>query len=312
MAVHVAAAPRGGRRSSHRPAARLHQDVTAPQFRRHPLFLLASIGPIGIVALSLATVGCVDASEFDAAEFDAAELDASELDAAPLDDDPPREATPDVFAWPQGEPWDEAALDEGSTPVTAAWAAVDLDGNGVLDPRDGLVPVSDPAAIGEMACATASIADPIDGASVAMGPSFCGASDGSISPNGAYDPPGCPGQYITEVTGTFGRALQFYWDWHGGNLPGIAECGTAHADISAYGAFLTWPWGIQWVKLGTSSVHGVWSPWGCFWGYDSGSSPLPALGNNPYIKVRVAVTAHGSVPGNVRVEGGVMHDVGPC
>lgn len=201
--------------------------------------------------------------------------------------------------------------------VVADQMAIDVDGNGVIDQLDDLVTVSDPVAIGEMACATTSIASATHGASVAMSTApNCGyAWDGSVSPNTSYDPVGCPHQYVTEVTGTYNKPLSFYWDWHGGTLD-QTTCGMAHANLSAYGAFYNWFTGTtSWTKIGTSSVHGQWvsGPWFsyCSWQYDQGSGPLPSLGNHLYYKVRTAAQATGFVF-KQRVEGGVTHGNGPC
>jgi hypothetical protein len=201
--------------------------------------------------------------------------------------------------------------------ITALERAVDVDGNGVLDGMDELTTAPDPVAIGEMACATQALTDPIDGASVAMTPApNCGyAYDGSTSPNTSYDTAGCPHQYVTEVTGTSGEPLSFYWDWHGANLDQTL-CATAHASLTAYGAYFSWPFSINWVKIGTTSVHGVWQNGGlfsyCGWAYDTGKGPIPSLGSNHgYFKVRTATQATGFIF-KQQVEGGVVHGDGPC
>lgn len=201
--------------------------------------------------------------------------------------------------------------------VTALTMAVDVDGNGVLDGFDDFTTVSDPVAIGEMACATQALTDPTDGAIVAMAPApSCGYGyDGSTSPNASYDTAGCPHQYVTEVTGTYGEPLSFYWDWHGAPLDETL-CGLAHASLTAYGAHLSLnPLGLQWVKLGSTSVHGVWYDGGlfdyCGWEYDAGKGPLPSLGNHNYLKVRTAAQATGFIF-KQPVEGGVWHGTGPC
>lgn len=200
--------------------------------------------------------------------------------------------------------------------ISAFQMAIDVDGNGVLDGMDDLVSVSDPVAIGEMACATNALIDPIDGATVAMSPTpNCGyAYDGSTSPNTAYDSVGCPHQYVTEITGTYNRPLSFYWDWHGGAL-NQTNCEMAHASLTAYGAFLTWPIALNWVKIGSTSVHGKWYSGPlfsfCGWEYDTGKGPIASLGNHLYLKVRTAVQATGFIF-KQQVEGGVSHGPGPC
>ncbi len=220
-----------------------------------------------------------------------------------------------LLAWPLGEPPPEGETFEDA-PVRTGELAVDVDGNGVLDELDGLTTTDEPMAIGEMACATASIADPSDGASISMtpNPTCTFAWDGSTSPNTSYDPVGCPHQYITQVNGTFGKPLKFYWAWQGSNLD-QNNCGLAHASISAYGAYLSWPWTTNWVKLGTSSMHGVWvdTPWFdyCGFEFDEGSGPLPELGTHGYFKVRTATQATGFIF-KQQVEGGVTHGPGPC
>jgi hypothetical protein len=190
------------------------------------------------------------------------------------------------------------------------------DGEPLFDASDDLVSVSDPTEIGELACATSSLANANNGATVAMSVApNCGyAWDGSTSPNTSYDAPGCPHQYITEVTGTYGKPLSFYWDWQGASLT-QTNCELAHANLSAYGATLSFPAGLTWSKIGTSSMHGTWvtTPWFsyCGWAYDPGSGPLPALGNHYYTKVRTAVQATGFIF-KQQVEGGVTHGNGPC
>lgn len=254
------------------------------------------------LALILAMGGCADLDEPLDRDFEA--------DDARLDDE-----DLELLAWPQGEAPPEGEEPDG--PVRVGEIAVDVDGNGVLDKVDGLIASNEPVAIGELACATTSIADPTNGASVAMTQApNCGYSwDGSTSPNTSYDPVGCPHQYVTQVNGTSGEALSFYWSWEGANLD-QSNCSLAHASLSAYGAYISWPWTTNWVKLGTSSVHGVWVDGPlfdfCSWQYDAGSGPLPSLGaGHGYYKVRTAAQATGFIF-KQKVEGGVVHGPGPC
>jgi hypothetical protein len=188
---------------------------------------------------------------------------------------------------------------------------------------DAFATASDPSAIGEPACSTTSIADPADGAQVAMSTApHCGlAWDGAISPDTSYDPVGCPHQYVTEVTGTYGRPLNFYWRWHGATLD-QNTCSLTHANLSAYGGFpyfnpatntLAW----SWASFGTMRVHGKWVavPGGiatCEWELDNGSARLPTLGRgHGYWTVRTAAQATGFIF-KQPVESGVQHGQGPC
>ena len=202
--------------------------------------------------------------------------------------------------------------------VSAFTMAVDVDGNGVIDTMDDLATLSDPVAIGEITCATQALTDPVDGASVPMtnAPNCGFAFDGSTSPSTAYDTAGCPHQYVTEVTGTSGKPLSFYWEWHGANLT-ESVCETAHASLTAYGAWFSFfpSFSVNWTKIGSTSVHGVWYDGGlfdyCGWEYDAGKGPIPSLGNHIYFKVRTATQATGFIF-KQPVEGGIQHGSGPC
>jgi hypothetical protein len=316
--------------------------TTAP----HASFLLTTLGR-GLVTAFVATgflAGCDapdDASDR-ALELDDEELEdldddeltdeemdelVAEQDAQGADEaDESREAptvtqtVADVLAelpeslrmeMPSGEDLDRPV------PVTADSMIIDSDGNGVIDPTDQLVSVSDPVAIGEMACATQALTDPIDGDQVAMtvAPNCGYAWDGSTSPNSSYDTAGCPHQYVTEITGTSGEPMSAYWEWHGGGLT-ADNCDLAHASLTFYGATWNWFTGTTWTKLGSTSVHGVWIDGPlfdfCSWQYDAGKGPLPSLPNgHSYFKVRTAAQATGFIL-KVPVEGGIWHGDGPC
>jgi hypothetical protein len=257
--------------------------------------------------------------EADEEEADEEEADEEEADEVEAEAPSVSETVADVLALLPAAFQVELSPEELGRPVevTALEVAVDVDGNGVLDGMDDITTVSDPVAIGEMACATQALTDPTDGASVPMTPApNCGfAWDGSISPNTLYDTAGCPHQYVTEVTGTSGEPLSFYWGWHGANLD-ASLCGMAHASLTAYGAYFTlFPFSVNWVKIGSTSVHGVWydTPWFdyCGWEYDDGKGPVPSLGNHIYFKVRTATQATGFIF-KQPVEGGIRHGTGPC
>lgn len=252
-------------------------------------------------------------------EMDAliAEQDVEEADeAVPA----PVETVADVLAQlPESMHMDTLSAEELDRPVqvTANSMVIDSDGNGVIDPTDQLVTVSDPVAIGEMACATQALTDPTDGATVALtqAPNCGYAYDGSTSPNASYDTAVCPHQYVTEVTGTSGVGASAYWEWHGGNLT-ADNCNLAHASLTFYGATWNWFTGTTWTKLGSTSVHGVWHNGPlfsyCGWSYDDGKGPLPSLpANHTYYKVRTAAQATGFIL-KVPVEGGIWHGNGPC
>lgn len=201
--------------------------------------------------------------------------------------------------------------------VTAVTMAVDSDRNGRIDASDELVAATDPVMIGEMACATQALTDPIDGATVAMtaAPNCGYAYDSSTSPNSSYDTAVCPHQYVTEVTGTAGTAMSSFWDWHGGGL-NASNCELAHANLNFYGATWNWITGTTWTKIGGTAVHGVWVDGPlfdyCSWQYDAGKGAIPSLaaGHN-YYKIRTAAQATGFIL-KVPVEGGVWHGNGPC
>lgn len=259
--------------------------------------------------------------ELVAEEADEVEAEADELEADEAEAEAPAvtETVADVLAQLPEALQVELSPEELGRPVELAplKEAVDVDGNGVLDQMDDFATVSDPVAINEIGCATQALTDPIDGATVAMtvAPNCGYAWDGSTSPNTAYDTAACPHQYVTEVTGTSGKPLSFYWDWHGANLDETL-CETAHASLSTYGAYITlFPFAVNWVKLGTTSVHGVWydTPWFdyCGWEYDPGKGAIPSLGNHIYFKVRTATQATGFIF-KQPVEGGVTHGSGPC
>lgn len=262
-----------------------------------------------------------DLSDEEIDELVAEEADEVEADEAEADEAVRvTETVADVLAQLPEALRAEVSPEELDGPVRIAplKAAVDVDGNGVLDDgMDAFTTVSDPVEIYEIACATQALTDPIDGASVAMtaAPNCGFAYDGSTSPNTAYDTAGCPHQYVTEVTGTSGEPLSFYWEWHGAVLDETL-CETAHASLSTYGAYITlWPFSVNWVKLGTTSVHGVWydTPWFdyCGWEYDPGKGAIPSLGNHIYFKVRTATQATGFIF-KQPVEGGITHGSGPC
>lgn len=187
-----------------------------------------------------------------------------------------------------------------------------------------------PLQLGEQACATASLADANDGTTIQMGPSpSCGVTqDGSTSPTTNYDPRRCPDQYITQVSGTYGRSLEFYSDWHGIQLD-ETYCELSSLATSAYGGTWVlenfngnWSATLEWTALGTTREHGSWQPpgpfpviSGCSWDYDNGYGPLPYLtSGHGYSRVRIATRGIvlALVPFKQRVEGGVSHGSGPC
>lgn len=264
------------------------------------------------------------ALELDDEDLTDEEIDAlvSEQDAEDAAVDPSLPASPETVADVLAELPEALQIDlsfeelDHPLEIDALQMVVDVDGNGVIDGMDDLVSISDPVAIGEMACATNSLTDPNDGAAVAMSATpNCGyAYDGSTSPNTSYDEPNCPHQYVTEITGTYNRPLHFYWDWHGANLD-QSLCEMSHASLSAYGAKFMFPFGVSWTKIGSTSVHGVWHSGGlftyCGWEYDAGKGAIPSLGSHTYYKVRTATQATAFIF-KQPVEGGVWHGPGPC
>ncbi|MCX4240863.1 hypothetical protein [Paraliomyxa miuraensis] len=307
--------------------------------RHHDTSLLSSSLGRGLAAVLLASSGLsgcdapgnepsdraleLDEEDLDEDELDALAIEQEDADEIPLDDASAPAATEtiaDVVAMlPPGAIESDLLPEDLDRPVEviADQMVIDVDGNGVIDGFDDLVTISDPMAIGEATCATTSIANPINGGTVAMSATpACGyAHDGSTSPDGSYNPANCPHQYITEVTGTYAKPLSFYWSWEGASLT-QENCSLAHANLSAYGAFFNWIGNnTVWTKLGTSSMHGKWVSGPlfsyCGWEYDEGSGPLPSLGNHAYYKVRTAAQATGFII-KQRVEGGVTHGPGPC
>ncbi len=267
---------------------------------RHEPSILAHLrrpGPLAVLAVALGTTGCLDP---DAPNDDLQDYAADEERQDPDD-------------WTVAE---DVEPEADPLPEMVGMEMIDIDGDGVLGEFDELVALDEPQAIGELACATASIANSTHGGSTSMSPTpNCGINtDSRTSPNTSYNPAGCPHQYITEVTGTSQRPLSFFWNWQGATL-NANTCALAHANLSAYGAYLTWPLGVAWAKLGTTSVHGQWinTPWFgyCSWQYDAGSGPIPSLGSHFFFKVRTAVQATGFIF-KQQVEGGISHGPGPC
>ncbi|MCH9683534.1 MAG: hypothetical protein K0V04_19000 [Deltaproteobacteria bacterium] len=226
----------------------------------------------------------------------------------------------DVESLPPG-----LTLADLDSPVTLELTEPPVDAP-LFDPVDDLAADLDPQLIGEQACGTTSISNANNGASISMGPDpGCGfAFDGAVSPNTFYNPTGCPNQFITQVNGTWGRALSFYSSWPG--TLNSTYCPLARQALSAYGAFWTvqnvngmWFLALQWSKIGTTIQHGTWvdGGWfpGCYWQYDNNYGPLPSLpSNHGYNRIRTA--AQGLVlaifPFKQQIESGVRHGSGPC
>lgn len=257
--------------------------------------------------------------EIDALAMEDAEA-SDEADEAPEEVPVVSETVADVLAQlPESMRVEGLSAEELGRPVevSAVTMAVDSNHDGQIDASDDLVAATDPVAIGEMACATQALTDPVDGAVVAKtnAPNCGYAYDSSTSPNGSYDTAACPHQYVTEVTGTSGTAMSAFWDWHGGSL-NESNCDLAHASLTFYGATWNWITGTSWTKIGSTSVHGVWVDGPlfdyCSWQYDAGKGPIPSLGaGHGYYKVRTAAQATGFIV-KVPVEGGVWHGNGPC
>ena len=310
----------------------MHPTHLTPSTIRTPRISSSVLVALG---LALAVPACGAPGDLDATDREAALADDEDLDSDGLDDElasderltaedhadgdapgaGPDEVLPLEAAPPDLEPLDPDLLEQlEDAPVTVD----DDDGSFPTAPGVALEGEVEPQHTGEMACATTSIADYHDGATVAMSadPSCSIAYDGSTSPDTSYDPADCPHQYITQVTGTYGRPLGFYWSWHGANLDSTT-CNLAHASLSAYGAtFSSWPLLVHWTKIGQTEVHGQWNatPWFnyCSWEYDDGYGPIPSLGaNHHYFEVRTAAQATGFIF-KQRVEGGVYHGPGPC
>ncbi len=194
----------------------------------------------------------------------------------------------------------------------------------------------EPQFLGEQACATTSIANPNNGATIPISPPpACGSTfDAATSPTGTYNPVGCPKQFITEVTGVQLRPLSFRGQWAGVELT-QANCDRGRLRYSAYGALWViqnvggaWIVSLQWTKIaGPTYLFAWWNPSGeCQWDYqfeglgfpyDPGAhqGPLPSLdAGHSYTRVRVAAQAMlvGLLPPSVqRVSAGVRHFGGP-
>lgn len=328
------------RRGSHRAAVTtapgiLYEYVkTTTPHHEAPLFFSG----LAAVALAIAGLGGCDApddtsdraleledEDLSDEELDALaaeEVDEAEADAAVVDAEAAvtTETVADVLAQlPESMRIEGLSAEELARPVevSAVTMAIDSDRNGQIDASDDFVAATDPVMIGEMACATQALADPIDGATVAMtnAPNCGYAYDSSTSPNSSYDTAACPHQYVTEVTGTTGEAMSSFWEWHGGGLTS-SNCSLAHANLTFYGATWNWITGTTWTKIGGTAVHGVWIDGPlfdyCSFQYDTGKGAIPSLAaGHSYYKVRTAAQATGFVL-KVPVEGGVWHGDGPC
>jgi hypothetical protein len=317
-------------------------DQNTPHFTTRTLALL-------LVAASTAIAGC-DAEDEAFYEEELAEMEAFEDDGledeAALDDavlaaiaDAPELVDEDVEAlFADHEPTLREVIglvDEDLLPAGLTLEDLDLPVVlGTSEPPgdaaelpEAFATEIEPQFIGEQACATTSIANLVNGATVPMtpAPNCSFQQDSATSPNTSYNPAGCPNQFITHVTGTYGKGLQFFSSWQGVSL-NQTNCGLARKTLSAYGGRWTvsfvngmWQFSLQWTKLGTTIEHGEWSsgPWlsGCYWDYDNGYGPLPNLSNgHNYDRVRTA--AQGLVlalfPFKQRIESGIWHGSGPC
>lgn len=168
---------------------------------------------------------------------------------------------------------------------------VDANGNGAIDRMDDLVPMNDPMALGEMGCATQSLANPVHGATLGWYGSVV-AIEAATSPSTAYGTAACPDQYVVEITDTYDEPLTFHADRHWVQSPSQLICGSIEVDLTAYVAVELELWDtVMWGKLGSTRLHGVWNGDYCVMEPDVGQSERPAIEDHSYFKVRVAARA---------------------
>lgn len=151
-----------------------------------------------------------------------------------------------------------------------------------------------------------------NGQSLSMGPDpHCSiASTTSTSPDASYTNAGnCSNAYVTEVTGTTGRALSFTVGWHGGTL-NSSNCSFAVMGIAAFGHDTS-----GWHQLGsTATLQGQWvSGLFNFCAFVVTAGSIPSLSaTHTYDKVRASTFATAGFFSPVSVTGGVTYGTGPC
>lgn len=139
----------------------------------------------------------------------------------------------------------------------------------------------------------------------------CGyASTISTSPNSSYTNPGdCSYAYISEVTGTAGRALTFTVGWNGGAL-NSSNCTYAMLGVAGFGRKSDGTWDY----LGQAILQGHWySGLFSYCGFVVTSGSVPSLSSgHSYNTVRASVAASAGFLSPVSVTGGVSYGPGPC
>lgn len=184
------------------------------------------------------------------------------------------------------------------------------------DGPEELAATFDPAALGELACATTSLADPHDGATVSWTAApNCGYSyDAATSPDSSYDPTGCPNRWITQVNSVYGRPLDFYVVWAGADLD-ETTCELASIHASSFGHNLSAGiGGAYWERLDSMTLQGHWGGYllGCRFEPVNRFGELNSLpSGHPYWSVRVAAFAQGFLI-KQPVTAGIVHGPGPC
>jgi hypothetical protein len=139
----------------------------------------------------------------------------------------------------------------------------------------------------------------------------CGyASTTSTSPNSSYTNAGnCSYAYISEVTGTTGRALTFTVGWNGGAL-NSSNCSWAVLGLAGFGRKTDGTWDY----LGQATLQGHWySGLFSYCGFVVTSGSMPSLSSgHSYNAVRASVAASAGFLSPVSVTGGVSYGPGPC
>lgn len=143
-----------------------------------------------------------------------------------------------------------------------------------------------PMQIGEAACATAALGGN-HGAAVTP------ATGVATSPNHFYNPPGCPRQFITEVSPTSGQSFDIVAEF--ASPPTTqATCSNKIVEVTSYGRRWT-PFGPVWDTIQTTQLAYVWVPWyhlpgKCVLMPQNGFQP--DFSNTPYHRIRTAAQAY--------------------
>lgn len=204
-----------------------------------------------------------------------------------------------------------AALSLLATSACAVDAGLDAD------------PGADVQALGEAACGTVSgfpyAGSSVNGRSQLVGAMpFCStAVTAATSPNTSYTNAGCPSQFVSEVRGVTGRALDAHAAWAGAALSTQSVCESSVMGVALHARTSTGAW----VKVGQTHLVGRWYPAStggfslparCEMQTAAGEPRLPSLPTgHGYNAVRV--TGYGItlfLPQRVTL--GVRYGTGPC